>query len=68
MKDPLNYTFGDQLILEVGSCKYFGMLRSNLSWADHVNYMVKKAWKVLHFIMCILKKGNSSIKSLAYTT
>jgi hypothetical protein len=30
--------------------------------------MVKKAWKALHFIMRILKKGNSSTKSLAYTT
>jgi len=31
-------------------------------------HTVKKAWKALHFIMCILKKGNSSTKSLAYTT
>ena len=30
--------------------------------------MVKKARKALHFIMCILKKGNSSTKSLAYMT
>ena len=30
--------------------------------------MVKKAWKALHFIMCIIKKGNSGTKSLAYTT
>jgi hypothetical protein len=29
---------------------------------------VKKAWKALHFIMRILKKGNSCTKSLAYTT
>jgi hypothetical protein len=39
-----------------------------LNWADRVNYTVKKAWKALHFIMRILKKGNSSTKSLAYTT
>ena len=69
VKDPLNYTLGDQLILEVSSCKYLGIiLLSDLSWADHVNYMVKKAWKALHFIMRILKKGNSSTKSLAYMT
>ena len=28
----------------------------------------EKAWNALHFIMRILKKGNSSTKSLAYTT
>ena len=27
-----------------------------------------KVWKALYFIMCILKKGNSSTKSLAYTS
>ena len=42
-------------------------MRSDLSWTDHVNYTVKKAWKALHFIMRILKKGNSSSRSLAYT-
>jgi hypothetical protein len=30
--------------------------------------MVEKDWKALHFIMHILKKGNSSTKSLAYMT
>ena len=69
MKDPLNYTLGDQLIPEANSCKYLGIiLRSDLSRDDHVNYTVKKASKALHFIMCILKKGNSSTKGLAYTT
>jgi hypothetical protein len=48
-------------------CKYLGIiLRSDLSWADQVNYTVKKAWKALHFTMRILKKGNSNTKSLAY--
>jgi len=42
------------------------ILHSDLSWADQVNYMVKKAWKALHFTMRILKKGNSNTKSLAY--
>ena len=69
VKDPLNYTLGDQLIPEMSSCKYLVIiLRSDLSWAYHVKYTVKKAWKALHSIMCILKKGNSSTKSLAYTT
>jgi len=69
VKDPLNYTLGDQLIPEMSSCKCLGIiLRSELSWADHVNYTVKKACKALHFIMRVLKKGNSSTKHLAYTT
>src|SRR5215471_13795910 len=34
--------------------------------ADQVNCTVKKAWKALHFTMRILKKGNSSTRSLAY--
>jgi hypothetical protein len=69
VKDPLNYTLGDQLLTEASICKYLGInLRSDLNWADLVNYAVKKAWKVLHFIMRILTKGNSSAKSLAYTT
>ena len=33
---------------------------------DHVNYTVKKVWKALHFIMRILRKGNSNTKRLAY--
>jgi hypothetical protein len=44
------------------------ILRSDLSWADQVNYTVKKAWKALHFTMRILKNGNSNTKSLAYAS
>jgi hypothetical protein len=68
VKNTLNYTIGDQLIPEASSCKYLGIIfRSDLSWADHDNYTVKKARKALHFIMRVLKKGNNSTKSLAYT-
>ena len=67
VKDPLNYSLMGTLIPEVSSCKYLrNILRSDLSWADHVNYAVKKTWKALHFTMRILKKGNSNTKSLAY--
>jgi len=67
VNDPLNYSLKDTLTAEASSCKYLGMiLRSDLSWADQVNYTVKKAWKALHFTMRILKKGNSNTKSLAY--
>ena len=58
VKNPLNYTLGDQLIPKASSCKYLRItLRSDLNWVDHVNYMTKKAWKELHFIMHILKRG-----------
>ena len=69
VKDPLNYSLKGTLIPETNSCKYLGIiLRSDLSWADHVNYTVKKAWKALHFTMRILRKGNSNTKSLAYVS
>ena len=68
VKEPLNYSLMDTLIPEANSCKYLQILRSDLSWADHVNYRVKKAWKALHFNMRILKKGNSNTKSLAYVS
>ena len=35
---------------------------------DHVNYIVQKAWKALHFVMRVLKKGNMNTRSLAYTS
>jgi len=66
-KNPLNYLLMGTLIPEVNSCKYLGIiLRSDLSWADQVNYTVKKACKALHFTMRILKMGNNNTKSLAY--
>jgi hypothetical protein len=62
LKDPLNYSLMVTLIPESSSCKYLGLiLRSDLSWADEFNYMVKKAWKALHFTMHILKKCNSNV-------
>jgi len=67
VKDPLNYLLMGTLILEASSCKYLGMiLCSDLSWADQVNYVVKKAWKALHFTVRILIKSNINTKSLAY--
>jgi hypothetical protein len=64
VKDPLKYS-----LLEASSCKYLGIIvRSDLRWADHVNYTVKKAWKALHFKMRILRKGNINTKRLGYTS
>jgi hypothetical protein len=49
VKNPLNNTIGDQLIPEASSCKYLGItFGSNLSWADHVNYTVKRPGR--HYI------------------
>jgi hypothetical protein len=67
VKDPLDCSLVNTLIPEASSCKYLGIiLRSDLSWADQVNCIVKKAWKALHFTMRILKKGNSNTKRSAY--
>jgi hypothetical protein len=65
----LNYSLRDIVIPEASSCKYLGIiLRRDLSWADQVNYTVKKAWKALHFTMRILRNGNSNTTNLAYTS
>jgi len=46
VKDPLDYSLANTLIPETSSCKYLGIiLRIDLSWADQVNYTMKKAWK-----------------------
>jgi hypothetical protein len=64
VKDPLKYSLLGTLVPEANSFKYLGIiLRIDLSWADHV-----KAWKSLHFIMRILRNGNSNTKRLAYTS
>jgi hypothetical protein len=57
LTEPLNYSLWGIVIPEAGSRKYLGtILRSDLSWADQVNYKVKKAWKAFHFKMRTLKK------------
>jgi hypothetical protein len=59
VKDPLIYILRDENIPEDSSCKDLGIIiPSDLSWADQVNYMVKKAWRALHFVMRVVKKGN----------
>jgi len=37
-------------------------------WVDQVNYTAQKAWKALHFLMHVLRKGHRNTKSLAYIT
>jgi len=68
VKARIRYYFGDQLIPDASSFKYLRIIiRSDLNWAYRVNYTLRKAWKALHFIMPILKKGNNNTKRLAYT-
>jgi hypothetical protein len=39
MKERIRYSIGDRLIPEANSFKYLGIIiRSDLNWADHVNY------------------------------
>ena len=38
------------------------------NWVDRVNCRAQTARKALHFEMRVLKKGNRSTKSLAYTS
>jgi len=67
VKNPLGYSLVDQKIPEASSCKYLEIiLRSDLNWVDQVNYRAQKAWKTFHFVMNVLKRGNSDTKSLAY--
>ena len=57
VKEPLNYSLGDQKIPEARCCKCLGIIiRSDLSWADQVNYKVQKTWRALHFVKHIGKK------------
>jgi len=57
VKDPLNYSLFGTLIPEANSYKFLGIiLCSDSSWADQVNYTVKKAWKALHFTMRTIKR------------
>jgi dsDNA-binding SOS-regulon protein len=67
VKDLLNCTLRDQKIPEDNCCKCLGIIIcSDLSWTNQVNYTVQKAWRALHFVMRVLKKGNNNMKSIAY--
>jgi hypothetical protein len=44
------------------------VVAEGLNWVDQVNYTTQNAWKVLHIVMHVLKKGNRNTQSLAYTS
>ena len=59
----------DKRIPEASSYNYLGIIwSSDLSWADQINYTVQRGGKALHFITCVLKKGNSKKEILACTS
>jgi hypothetical protein len=66
----LNYSSRDIVIPEASSCKYLGTgLHSNLSWANQVNFTVKKSLEGTSLYNAYSEKGKtSSTKSLAYTS
>ena len=67
MKDPPNYSLGDQKIPDASCYKYLGIIiRNDLSLADQINYTVQKAWRPLHFVMLIVKKGGKNTKFSLY--
>jgi hypothetical protein len=59
VKDPLR----DEKIPEGSFCKYLGII---IRWADQVNHTVQKAWRALHFVMRVVKRGNKNTKSIAF--
>ena len=68
VKERIRFYFWDQLIPEASSFKYLGtIIRSDINWADHVNYKLRKSWKALHFIKRKFKKGSNKTKRLACT-
>jgi hypothetical protein len=44
------------------------IIGSYLSWADQVNYTIQKAWRALHLVMRIVKKGNKYTICFVYTS
>jgi hypothetical protein len=65
-RDPINYCFRNQNVSKANFCKCLGIIRNHLSWAEQVDYTVQKAWRAVHFVMHIVKRGNKSTKSLTY--
>ncbi|KAJ4426821.1 hypothetical protein ANN_26620 [Periplaneta americana] len=62
-----SYTLGCETIPEVNKCKYLGItFSSDLGWGEHVTDTAGKAWRALHFVMRVLRKGSDKSKEIAY--
>ena len=48
--------FLGQLIPELSIFRYLEIIiRSKITWADHFNFTLRKAWEALHLIKCTFK-------------
>ncbi|KAJ4451694.1 hypothetical protein ANN_03164 [Periplaneta americana] len=62
-----SYTLGGETIPEVNKCKYLGItFSSDLGWGEHVTDTAGKAWRALHLVMRVLRKGSDKSKEIAY--
>ncbi|KAJ4446635.1 hypothetical protein ANN_13332 [Periplaneta americana] len=62
-----SYTLGGETIPEVNKCKYLGItFSSDLGWGEHVTDTAGKAWRALHIVMRVLRKGSDKAKEIAY--
>ncbi|KAJ4437846.1 hypothetical protein ANN_13784 [Periplaneta americana] len=62
-----SYTLGGETIPEANKCKYLGItFSSDLGWGEHVTDTTGKAWRALHFVMRVLRKGSDKSKEIAY--
>ncbi|KAJ4435325.1 hypothetical protein ANN_17935 [Periplaneta americana] len=41
-------------------------VHSDLGWGEHVTHTAGKAWRALHFVMRVLRKGSDKSKEIAY--
>ncbi|XP_077550804.1 uncharacterized protein LOC144164143 [Haemaphysalis longicornis] len=63
-----SYYMDNMCIENVSTLKYLGVhLSSNLTWNDHIDYVISKASRTLGFIRRHLYLANQSTKLLAYT-
>ena len=63
------YLVNDTPLVHKKCAKYLGIMFGNtLDWGEHVNSVVGRAMKNLHFVMRNLKGTSSQVKEKAYTT
>ena len=71
IRSPLcsEYKINDHGICKVSNAKYLGVtINHNLSWANHIGTISRKANAVHGFLQRNLRKCSTSIKSLTYFT
>ena len=61
-----DYHIKGHTINKVNSCKYLGVIITNLSWRKHIANIVSKAHSVRGFLQRNLRQRSSSVKAKAY--